>query len=52
MILVTDRLVESSRMKRALESAFTVILPKGASPFIYLRSATFFLPLEIAGLIT
>lgn len=33
-----DRLVESSRMKRAVEAVYTSILPKGASPFVYLRS--------------
>jgi len=32
-----DRLVESVRMKRALESVYTGILPKGSSPFVYLR---------------
>jgi DNA mismatch repair ATPase MutL len=35
--LTTDRLVESSRMKRALEAVYHSILPKGASPFVYLR---------------
>lgn len=34
----TDRLVESPRMKRSLEAVFGNILPKGAAPFIYLRS--------------
>lgn len=32
-----DRLVESARMKRAFEAVYQGILPKGASPFIYLR---------------
>ena len=34
---VSDRLVESPRIKRALEAVFQGILPKGSSPFIYLR---------------
>ena len=34
---VTDRLVDSPRLKRALESIYTGILPKGTSPFVYLR---------------
>jgi DNA mismatch repair protein MLH1 len=32
-----DRLVESSRIKKALEACYTSVLPKGHSPFIYLR---------------
>jgi DNA mismatch repair ATPase MutL len=32
-----DRLVESSRIKKALEAVYVSVLPKGASPFIYLR---------------
>lgn len=32
-----DRLVESSRLKRALEAVYTAVLPKGTSPFVYLR---------------
>jgi len=35
--LFPDRLVESPRMKRAFETVYNGILPKGASPFIYLR---------------
>jgi DNA mismatch repair protein MLH1 len=34
-----DRLVDSSRLKRAFEAVYNGILPKGASPFIYLRFA-------------
>lgn len=34
---ISDRLVESPRMKRALEAVYQGILPKGSSPFIYLR---------------
>ncbi|KAF7349273.1 DNA-mis-repair domain-containing protein [Mycena sanguinolenta] len=34
--LISYRLVESSRMKRALEAVYSGVLPKGASPFIYL----------------
>jgi len=37
LIFVTDRLVDSPRLKRALESIYTGILPKGTSPFVYLR---------------
>ena len=33
--------MESSRIKRALEACYTAILPKGTSPFIYLRQALF-----------
>ena len=36
--LIPDRLVESPRMKRAFEAAYQGILPKGTSPFMYLRS--------------
>jgi len=32
-----DRLVESTRVKRAMETIYTSILPKGFSPFMYLR---------------
>ena len=33
-----DRLVESSRIKKAIDSLYTAFLPKGASPWVYLRS--------------
>jgi DNA mismatch repair protein MLH1 len=33
----SDRLVESPRMKRALEAVYSGVLPKGSFPFIYLR---------------
>jgi DNA mismatch repair protein MLH1 len=36
--LILDRLVESPRMKRAFEAAYQGVLPKGGSPFMYLRS--------------
>lgn len=39
--VILDRLVESSRMKRAFEAVYNGILPKGAFPFIYLRSAKY-----------
>lgn len=34
---VIDRLVESSRIKRAIEAVYNSILPKGTCPFVYLR---------------
>lgn len=34
-----DRLVESSRIKKALEGVYNGVLAKGASPFVYLRYA-------------
>lgn len=37
LIDMLDRLVESGRMKKAFEAVYTSILPKGTSPFIYLR---------------
>jgi DNA mismatch repair protein MLH1 len=47
-----DRLVDSTRIKRALEGVYAPILPKGTSPFIYLRfvdtSEKFPLPSYIA----
>ncbi|KAL0571895.1 DNA mismatch repair protein Mlh1 [Marasmius crinis-equi] len=36
LLFINHRLVESSRIKRALEGVYTGILPKGAFPFIYL----------------
>ncbi|KAG7091898.1 hypothetical protein E1B28_008298 [Marasmius oreades] len=36
LLFINHRLVESTRLKRALEGLYTGILPKGASPFIYL----------------
>lgn len=36
-IFPLDRLVESSRIKKALEGIYVGVLPKGTSPFMYLR---------------
>ncbi|PCH44902.1 DNA mismatch repair protein MutL [Wolfiporia cocos MD-104 SS10] len=36
LLFINHRLVESLRIKKALESIYNGILPKGASPFIYL----------------
>ncbi|KAH6909546.1 DNA binding protein [Coprinopsis sp. MPI-PUGE-AT-0042] len=36
LLFINHRLVESPRMKRALETVYHSILPKGASPFVYL----------------
>lgn len=33
-----DRLVEVPRLKKALEGVYGPILPKGTSPWIYIRS--------------
>ncbi|KAF4616529.1 hypothetical protein D9613_008578 [Agrocybe pediades] len=36
LLFINHRLVESPRMKKAFESSYQNILPKGASPFVYL----------------
>nr|ATV82123.2 DNA mismatch protein [Strobilurus tenacellus] len=36
LLFINHRLVESSRMKRALEATYNGVLPKGSFPFIYL----------------
>ncbi|KII91185.1 hypothetical protein PLICRDRAFT_37887 [Plicaturopsis crispa FD-325 SS-3] len=36
LLFINHRLVESPRIKRALEAVYNGILPKGAAPFIYL----------------
>ncbi|KAL1752364.1 hypothetical protein FB107DRAFT_220046 [Schizophyllum commune] len=36
LLFINHRLVESSRLKRAIEGVYATILPKGASPFVYL----------------
>ncbi|PVG01895.1 DNA mismatch repair protein MutL [Serendipita vermifera] len=36
LLFINHRLVDSLRMKRAIEAVYTGILPKGASPFVYL----------------
>ncbi|KAJ7052919.1 DNA mismatch repair protein MutL [Mycena amicta] len=37
LLFIDHRLVESPRIKRALENVYNSILPKGASPSVYLR---------------
>lgn len=34
--LTPDRLVDSSKIKKAIDGLYTTYLPKGASPFVYL----------------
>lgn len=34
---IADRSVESARIKRAIEGIYSGLLPKGTSPWIYLR---------------
>ncbi|KAG8968902.1 DNA mismatch repair protein [Tulasnella sp. 425] len=36
LLFINHRLVESTRIKRAIESVYAPVLPKGSSPFIYL----------------
>lgn len=36
-LLMEDRFVDSGRIKKAVESLYTTYLPKGASPWCYLR---------------
>lgn len=36
LLFINNRLVDSSRIKRSLEAVYSSILPKGASPYIYL----------------
>ncbi|KIL63542.1 hypothetical protein M378DRAFT_164437 [Amanita muscaria Koide BX008] len=36
LLFINHRLVESARMKRAIESVYNAILPKGTFPFVYL----------------
>lgn len=33
----SDRLVESASIRRSLEAIYTGVMPKGASPYVYLR---------------
>ncbi|KAJ7599268.1 hypothetical protein C8J56DRAFT_185991 [Mycena floridula] len=36
LLFINHRLVDSQRLKRALEGVYTAVLPKGSSPFVYL----------------
>ncbi|KIM34509.1 hypothetical protein M408DRAFT_13970 [Serendipita vermifera MAFF 305830] len=36
LLFINNRLVDSSRVRRAVEGVYAGILPKGASPFVYL----------------
>ena len=36
LIVLTDRLVESSSIKKAIDAAYSKYLPKGSHPFFYL----------------
>uniref|UniRef100_A0A8H8CGK4 DNA mismatch repair protein S5 domain-containing protein n=1 Tax=Psilocybe cubensis TaxID=181762 RepID=A0A8H8CGK4_PSICU len=36
LLFINHRLVESPRMKRALEACYVSVLPKGTAPFVYL----------------
>ncbi|KAL7423487.1 DNA mismatch repair protein Mlh1 [Cryptotrichosporon argae] len=36
LLFINHRLVDSSKIKRAVESLYTAYLPKGSSPFVYL----------------
>lgn len=36
LLFINHRLVESARIKRALEAAYTGVLPRGTCPFVYL----------------
>ncbi|KAH7907575.1 histidine kinase-like ATPase [Hygrophoropsis aurantiaca] len=36
LLFINHRLVESPRIKRSIESVYSGVLPKGASPFVYL----------------
>ncbi|KAG9025968.1 DNA mismatch repair protein [Tulasnella sp. JGI-2019a] len=36
LLFINHRLVESSKVKRAIEAVYSAILPKGSSPFVYL----------------